>query len=208
MKNDWEFDHVGLVVKDLDEVLAYYPSIGIGVNIGPLSPNATRPVPGSPEEEPPASVITIYGKPSTERPVQTVGQRINVNRVIDNLQVGSLVIECIRGRPDHSSFNDNFFNGHFPGNPTMPGVLMIEAMAQAGGIMGLYSSHNEEGGSSSVLFLGIDKARFRGIVRPGDQLRMEITMKKFRRGTGVFEGKCYVKYRLVCEAEMLAMYGQ
>lgn len=105
------------------------------------------------------------------------------------------------------SFNDNFFNGHFPDNPTMPGVLQIEAMAQAGGIMGLYSSKKGEG-ASSVLFLGIDKARFRGIVRPGDQLCMEITMKKFRRGTGVFEGKCYVGDKLVCEAEMLAMYGK
>lgn len=105
------------------------------------------------------------------------------------------------------SFNDNFFNGHFPGNPTMPGVLMIEAMAQAGGIMGLYNSKKSDS-ANSVLFLGIDKARFRGIVRPGDQLRMEITMKKFRRGTGVFEGKCYVEDKLVCEAEMLAMYGK
>jgi UDP-3-O-[3-hydroxymyristoyl] N-acetylglucosamine deacetylase/3-hydroxyacyl-[acyl-carrier-protein] dehydratase len=105
------------------------------------------------------------------------------------------------------SFNDNFFNGHFPGNPTMPGVLMIEAMAQAGGIMGLYGSKEGEG-PNSVLFLGIDKARFRGIVRPGDQLQMEITMKKYRRGTGVFEGKCYVGDKLVCEAEMLAMYGR
>ena len=106
------------------------------------------------------------------------------------------------------SFNDNFFTGHFPDNPTMPGVLMIEAMAQAGGIMGLYSSKQEGGLDNGVLFLGIDKARFRGIVRPGDQLRMECTMKKFRRGTGVFEGKCYVKDKLVCEAEMLAMYGK
>ena len=105
------------------------------------------------------------------------------------------------------SFNDNFFTGHFPDNPTMPGVLMVEAMAQAGGIMGLYSSKEGEG-NNSVLFLGIDRARFRGIVRPGDQLRMEIKMKKFRRGTGQFEGKCYVGEKLVCEAELLAMYGK
>ncbi len=105
------------------------------------------------------------------------------------------------------SFNDNFFTGHFPENPTMPGVLMIEAMAQAGGIMGLYGS-KENDGPNSVLFLGIDKARFRGIVRPGDVLRMEIRMKKFRRGTGQFEGKCYVKDKLVCEADLLAMYGR
>ncbi len=104
------------------------------------------------------------------------------------------------------SFNDNFFNGHFPGNPTLPGVLMIEAMAQAGAIMGLYGAKGE--GPANVLFLGIDKARFRGVVRPGDVLIMEISMKKYRRGTGVFEGKCYIGEKLVCEAEMLAMYGK
>ena len=115
MKNDWRFDHVGLVVKELDEILAYYPQIGIGVNIGPLSPNATRPVPGSPEEEPAPSISTAYGKPSTERPVRNVGQRVTVNRIIDNIQVGSLVVECIRGRPDQSSFNDNFFKDYGEG---------------------------------------------------------------------------------------------
>jgi len=107
------------------------------------------------------------------------------------------------------SFNDEFFNGHFPNNPTMPGVLQIEAMAQAGGIMGLYSHKKEQSDQpASVLFLGIDKARFRGIVRPGDLLRMEIKMLKFRRGTGTFEGKCYVKDKLVCEAEFFAMFGK
>ena len=63
MKNDWEFDHIGLVVGDLDEMLAYYPSLGIGVNIGPLSPGAVRPVPGSPEEETAPTTITINGRP-------------------------------------------------------------------------------------------------------------------------------------------------
>lgn len=107
------------------------------------------------------------------------------------------------------SFNDEFFNGHFPDNPTMPGVLQIEAMAQAGAIMGLYgSTKNEDGTPAKVLFLGIDKARFRGIVRPGDILRMEIRMVKFRRGTGVFDAKSYVGDKLVCEAELLAMFGK
>lgn len=105
------------------------------------------------------------------------------------------------------SFNEDFFNGHFPGNPTMPGVLQIEAMAQAGAIMGLYST-KKDGKTANVLFLGIDKARFRGIVRPGDILRMEIKMLKFRRGTGVFDAKSYVGNKLVCEAELLAMFGK
>jgi len=109
MKSDWEFDHVGLVVRDLDEILTYYPSLGIGVDIGPLSPNAVRPIPGSAEEEPEPRTITIYGKPPVDGPRPATGAGVNVNRVIENLQVGSLVIECILGRPGRNGMNDDFF---------------------------------------------------------------------------------------------------
>lgn len=102
------------------------------------------------------------------------------------------------------SFNDNFFEGHFPGNPIMPGVLQIEALAQAATIMGLFGKKN---GEKKVLFLGIDNARFRGFVRPGDTLRLEVKMVTFRRGTGKFQGKAFVGDKLVCEADMLAMLG-
>jgi UDP-3-O-[3-hydroxymyristoyl] N-acetylglucosamine deacetylase / 3-hydroxyacyl-[acyl-carrier-protein] dehydratase len=118
------------------------------------------------------------------------------------------VLEIVPGQrivaQKNVSFNDNFFEGHFPGNPVMPGVLQIEAMAQAATIMGLFGKSEEE---RKVLFLGIDKARFRGIVRPGDVLRLEVIMTALRRGTGKFEGKAYVGDKLVCEAEMLAMLG-
>ncbi len=121
------------------------------------------------------------------------------------------VLEIVPGKSivaaKNVSFNDNFFQGHFPQNPVMPGVLMIEAMAQAGGIMGLYGAKTKDGEPPKVLFMGIDKARFRGIVRPGDTLRMELKMIQFRRGIGKFEGKCFVDDKLVCEAEMMAMYG-
>jgi catechol 2,3-dioxygenase-like lactoylglutathione lyase family enzyme len=109
MKNDWEFDHIGLVVSDLDEVLYYYPSLGIGVDIGPLSPNAVWPVPGSPEEESIPTTMTVYGKPRNSRPGPETGKRVNVNRIIENIQMGSLVIECILGRPEGDGFNDDFF---------------------------------------------------------------------------------------------------
>jgi len=104
------------------------------------------------------------------------------------------------------SFNDNFFQGHFPDNPVMPGVLQIEAIAQAAGIMGLYKKDQKPNPDAKVLFMGIDNARFRGIVRPGDVLRIEVKMLQFRRGTGKFSGKCYVGDKLVCEADGLAMF--
>jgi len=121
-----------------------------------------------------------------------------VDRVVEIVPGKSIVAE------KNVSFNDNFFQGHFPGNPVMPGVLQIEALAQAATIMGLFRQV-KEGVTPSVLFMGIDSARFRGIVRPGDTLRLEVRMLQFRRGTGKFEGKAYVGDKLVCEAEMLAM---
>jgi hypothetical protein len=115
MKSDWEFDHVGLVVRDLDEILTYYPQIGIGVNIGPLGNGAVWPVPGSPEEEPVPWTMTVYGKPHTNPPRNPPSEAVPVNRVIANLQVGSLVVECIHGRPDGNGFNDDFFRDYGDG---------------------------------------------------------------------------------------------
>jgi beta-hydroxyacyl-ACP dehydratase FabZ len=105
------------------------------------------------------------------------------------------------------SFNENFFQGHFPGNPILPGVLEIEAMAQAMGIMGLFGEKKVSGKPQEVLFLSVDKARFRGNVLPGNRLRMELKMLQFRRGVGKAEGKCFVGDKLVCEAELMAMFG-
>ena len=85
----------------------------------------------------------------------------------------------------------------------MPGVLQIEAMAQVGGILLL--NNETEVGTKLVFFMGIDNAKFRKTVLPGDQLVMELVMLKARRNTFKMAGKAYVKGQLVCEAEMMAI---
>jgi UDP-3-O-[3-hydroxymyristoyl] N-acetylglucosamine deacetylase/3-hydroxyacyl-[acyl-carrier-protein] dehydratase len=100
------------------------------------------------------------------------------------------------------TINEPFFQGHFPGHPIMPGVLIVEAMAQAGGFLLLNAVENPE--SKVVYFLGIDGVRFRRPVMPGDQLRFELKMLSFRRGICKMTGETFVGDTLVCEAEMLA----
>ncbi len=98
--------------------------------------------------------------------------------------------------------NEEFFQGHFPGNPVMPGVLIIEAMAQTGGIMMLNGDVNID--DMQVYFMGIDKARFRKPVVPGDTLVIEAVMKSRRRQVCQFDAKAYVRGNLVCEASLMA----
>jgi 3-hydroxyacyl-[acyl-carrier-protein] dehydratase len=96
------------------------------------------------------------------------------------------------------TINEPFFQGHFPGHPIMPGVLVIEAMAQAGGIIMMHElpDRNEK----LVVFTGIERAKFRQQVVPGDQLRMEIDVLAFRTRAGRIEGKAFVDGKLACEA--------
>ena len=100
------------------------------------------------------------------------------------------------------TMNEPFFQGHFPGNPVMPGVLIIEAMAQTGGIMMLNGNENIK--DSVVFFMGIDKARFRKPVLPGDTLVIEAVMTNKRRTVCQFDAKAYVRGELVCEASLMA----
>ena len=99
------------------------------------------------------------------------------------------------------TINEPYFPGHFPGNPVMPGVLQIEAMAQVAGVLAFKSGVS----GKSVYFLTIEKARFRKPVVPGDQLRMEITVSHKRGSIWKFSGKCYVDESVVSEAEFSAM---
>lgn len=96
--------------------------------------------------------------------------------------------------------NEPFFQGHFPGQPIMPGVLMIEAMAQLGAV--LLQCTDEARGKLTV-FAGIDNARFRGLVKPGDRLDMHCVMTKYRHPIGKSQCKGYVDGKLVVEADLM-----
>src|SRR5271163_3376382 len=98
------------------------------------------------------------------------------------------------------TINEPFFNGHFPGYPIMPGVLVVEAMAQAGCILLLNEVADRE--KKLVLFSGIDGAKFRRPITPGDQLRIEVEVLSFRSRGGRMEGKAYVDGKLACEATL------
>ncbi|KAB2037030.1 hypothetical protein ERO13_D03G043300v2 [Gossypium hirsutum] len=105
------------------------------------------------------------------------------------------------------TINDNFFPGHFPERPIMPGVLMVEAMAQVGGLVMLQP---EVGGSrENFFFAGVDKVRFRKPVIAGDTLVMRMTLIKLQKRFGIakMEGKAYVGTDLVCEGEFLMATG-
>ncbi|MHB8110456.1 MAG: 3-hydroxyacyl-ACP dehydratase FabZ [Syntrophorhabdaceae bacterium] len=101
--------------------------------------------------------------------------------------------------------NEPFFQGHFPGRPIMPGVLILEAMAQAGGILAFKSFPEMKG---SVFFTGIDDTRFRKPVTPGDQLKLVIDVVKHRREIWVFQAEAYVENDVVAEARIMAMLKQ
>jgi len=101
------------------------------------------------------------------------------------------------------TINEPFFQGHFPGRPVMPGVLIIEAMAQAGGVL-VFKSGGSVG--KTVMYLtGIDEAKFRKPVVPGDQLRFEIEVIKKRPPFWKMQGKAFVENESVCEAVVTAM---
>ena len=102
------------------------------------------------------------------------------------------------------TINEPFFAGHFPGNPVMPGVLTIEAMAQAGAVMGLIHSAPEDVKNAVVYFMGIDEARFRRPIVPGDQLRIVVNVLRRKSVVWKMKGEVYVGSELAAEAFPLA----
>lgn len=101
------------------------------------------------------------------------------------------------------TINEPFFQGHFPGHPIMPGVLLIEAMAQTAGVLALMSAQEPE--KKVLYFMSIDKAKFRKPVIPGDQVRFEMDLIKTRGNIHCFKGVAMVDGVVVTEAEMMAM---
>ena len=99
------------------------------------------------------------------------------------------------------TINEPFFQGHFPGHPVMPGVLIIEAMAQVGGLL---LNSVDDPNDKLVYFMGIDGAKFRRPITPDDQLRFKLTLLSVRRRTMKMRGEAFVDGGLVAEAELLA----
>lgn len=104
------------------------------------------------------------------------------------------------------TMNEPYFQGHFPERPVMPGVMILEGMAQVGGVLG-YHSMPEMIGNKLLYFAGIDNARFRRPVIPGDVLIFELKLLKMKRGIMFMDGKAFVDEQLVTQAELMASFG-
>jgi len=116
------------------------------------------------------------------------------------------IIECDGERRivgiKNVTVNEPFFQGHFPGVPVMPGVLQLEAMAQTAGVM-----LSQKGGFEGKIpyFMSIDKAKFRKVIKPGDQMRIEVEFLSLRSKTGKVKGRIFVGDALASEAELMCM---
>lgn len=122
------------------------------------------------------------------------------------------VLKCEIGKSvlaiKNVSFNEPFFQGHFPDAPVMPGVLILEALAQASGLLALSNPEWRPDDESLYLFVGIDKARFKRQVGPGDQLTLDVRLKRHRQGYGVFEAVASVEGEVAASAELMCVFKE
>jgi 3-hydroxyacyl-[acyl-carrier-protein] dehydratase len=130
-----------------------------------------------------------------------------IQRILPHRYPFLLVDRVVKLVPPHRAVgikqvtvNEPFFQGHFPGYPVMPGVLIIEALAQVGGVAVLSS---EEYRDKLALFAGIDNVRFKRQVRPGDTLRLEVELRQIRRGVGMGSGTATVEGELACRGDIM-----
>lgn len=122
------------------------------------------------------------------------------------------VVECKRGDAitaiKNVTINEAFFQGHFPNTPVFPGVLILEALAQASGVLVLSDPDMRPSTESLFLFVGIENARFKRPVVPGDQLRLESKLTRMKRNYGVFDANAYVGNELAASAELMCMFKE
>ena len=123
-----------------------------------------------------------------------------VDRVLDVVAGKSIVAV------KNVTMNEAYFQGHFPGHPVMPGVLIIEALAQAGGLLA-YETATADAGISILYLVGIEESRFKQIVRPGDQLTLRVELVKHRRNLWRFTAVAEVDGKAVAEAQILMAEG-
>lgn len=121
-----------------------------------------------------------------------------IDRVIE-IEMGSSLVAL-----KNVTMNESFFAGHFPNRPVMPGVLILEAMAQAGAVLAYKSTNTSPEDGVLYYFAAIDNARFRRIVEPGDQLRLEVKVIRSKRDIWKLEGSAYVGDELACSAEFMS----
>ena len=122
-----------------------------------------------------------------------------VDRIVEMDQEAGTVVGI-----KNLTMNEEFFQGHFPGNPVMPGVLQMEAMAQVAGVM---LNSREGNAGKTAYFMSMNKVKFRKMVTPGDQLRIEIEPLRIRSRMATVQGKAYVGEDLVSQAELTFGYG-
>lgn len=135
---------------------------------------------------------------------------VDIQKILPHRYPFLLIDRVLDLQLDHSivgyknvSINEPFFNGHFPGQPVMPGVLIIEAMAQACGVLGFKTLNKSADDGWVCMIVGVNRARFRRPVLPGDQLYLEANKITEKRGIWVFACKAKVDNLLVAEAELL-----
>ncbi len=117
------------------------------------------------------------------------------------------VLQCEAGKSlralKNVTINEPYFHGHFPQRPVMPGVMILESLAQATGILAMESAKESPGANSLYYFVGVDRARFKQPVEPGDQLFLDVVLSRYKRGLWIFATTALVDDKVVASADLM-----